>query len=32
VQIDGMPTLSCITLAHAVDGDVTTIEGCASTR
>ena len=27
VQIDGMPTLSCITLAHSVDGDVTTIEG-----
>ena len=27
VQIDGVPTLSCITLAHAVSGDVTTIEG-----
>jgi aerobic-type carbon monoxide dehydrogenase small subunit (CoxS/CutS family) len=27
VQIDGVPTLSCITLAHAVDGDITTIEG-----
>ena len=27
VQIDGVPALSCITLAHAVDGDVTTIEG-----
>src|SRR5258708_16035374 len=27
VQIDGMPTLSCITLAHSVRGDVTTIEG-----
>ena len=27
VQIDGVPTLSCIALAHAVDGDVTTIEG-----
>jgi aerobic-type carbon monoxide dehydrogenase small subunit (CoxS/CutS family) len=27
VQIDGVPTLSCITLAHAVDGEVTTIEG-----
>jgi aerobic-type carbon monoxide dehydrogenase small subunit (CoxS/CutS family) len=26
VQIDGVPALSCITLAHAVDGDVTTIE------
>jgi xanthine dehydrogenase YagT iron-sulfur-binding subunit len=27
VQIDGVPTLSCITLAHSVRGDVTTIEG-----
>lgn len=27
VQIDGVPTLSCITLAHAVHGDITTIEG-----
>ena len=27
VQIDGVPTLSCITLAHAVEGDITTIEG-----
>ena len=27
VQIDGVPTLSCITLAHAVQGEVTTIEG-----
>ena len=27
VQIDGAPTLSCITLAHAVDRDITTIEG-----
>jgi len=27
VQIDGVPTLSCITLAHTVTGDVTTIEG-----
>jgi aerobic-type carbon monoxide dehydrogenase small subunit (CoxS/CutS family) len=27
VQIDGTPVLSCITLAHAVEGDVTTIEG-----
>jgi aerobic-type carbon monoxide dehydrogenase small subunit (CoxS/CutS family) len=27
VQIGGVPVLSCITLAHAVDGDVTTIEG-----
>ena len=25
--VDGVPTLSCITLAHTVDGDVTTIEG-----
>ena len=24
---DGVPTLSCIPLAHTVDGDVTTIEG-----
>jgi xanthine dehydrogenase YagT iron-sulfur-binding subunit len=27
VQIDGSPTLSCITLAHSVCGEVTTIEG-----
>jgi carbon-monoxide dehydrogenase small subunit/xanthine dehydrogenase YagT iron-sulfur-binding subunit len=27
VQIDGVPHLSCITLAHAVEGEVTTIEG-----
>ena len=27
VQVDGTPVLSCITLAHRVDGDVTTIEG-----
>ena len=27
VQIDGVPTLSCITLAHTVHGEVTTIEG-----
>ena len=27
VQIDDVPTLSCITLAHAVEGEVTTIEG-----
>ena len=27
VQIDGVPVLSCITFAHAVDGEVTTIEG-----
>ena len=28
VQVDGVPTLSCITLAHVVDGrKVTTIEG-----
>src|SRR5437763_15003549 len=27
VQVDGVPTLSCITLAHTVEGDVTTIEG-----
>ena len=27
VQVDGVPRLSCITLAHTVDGEVTTIEG-----
>jgi xanthine dehydrogenase YagT iron-sulfur-binding subunit len=28
VLVDGSPTLSCITLAHAVDGaEITTIEG-----
>jgi aerobic-type carbon monoxide dehydrogenase small subunit (CoxS/CutS family) len=27
VMVDGAPVLSCITLAHSVDGDVTTIEG-----
>ena len=27
VQIDGVPMLSCITLAHSVRGEVTTIEG-----
>ena len=27
VQVDGVPTLSCIALAHAVRGEVTTIEG-----
>jgi aerobic-type carbon monoxide dehydrogenase small subunit (CoxS/CutS family) len=27
VQVDGVPILSCITLVHRVDGDVTTIEG-----
>jgi aerobic-type carbon monoxide dehydrogenase small subunit (CoxS/CutS family) len=27
VQVDGVPVLSCITLAHAVDGEITTIEG-----
>jgi aerobic-type carbon monoxide dehydrogenase small subunit (CoxS/CutS family) len=27
VQVDGSPVLSCITLAHAVHGEVTTIEG-----
>jgi aerobic-type carbon monoxide dehydrogenase small subunit (CoxS/CutS family) len=28
VLVDGAPTLSCITLAHAVDGaEITTIEG-----
>ena len=32
VMIDGAPVLSCITLAHAVDGDVTTIEGLRDHR
>ena len=27
VQVDGRPRLSCITLAHMVEGEVTTIEG-----
>ncbi|MFN2628850.1 MAG: (2Fe-2S)-binding protein [Gaiellaceae bacterium] len=27
VQVDGVPTLSCITLVHTVEGEVTTIEG-----
>jgi aerobic-type carbon monoxide dehydrogenase small subunit (CoxS/CutS family) len=27
VQVDGVPVLSCITLAHSVRGEVTTIEG-----
>jgi len=27
VQVDGVPMLSCITLAHTVSGEVTTIEG-----
>ena len=27
VQINGVPTLSCITLAHTVEGEITTIEG-----
>ncbi|MGH2936079.1 MAG: (2Fe-2S)-binding protein, partial [Gaiellaceae bacterium] len=27
VQVDGRLVLSCITLAHAVEGEVTTIEG-----
>src|SRR5438874_13338797 len=27
VQVDGVPMLSCITLAHSVRGEVTTIEG-----
>jgi aerobic-type carbon monoxide dehydrogenase small subunit (CoxS/CutS family) len=26
VQVDGVPVLSCITLAHAVRGEVTTVE------
>src|ERR671930_2134720 len=33
VQIDGVPTLSCITLAHTVDGrEITTIEGLREHR
>ena len=27
VQVDGIPILSCITLVHRVEGEVTTIEG-----
>ena len=27
VQVDGVPILSCITLVHTIDGEVTTIEG-----
>jgi xanthine dehydrogenase YagT iron-sulfur-binding subunit len=27
VMVDGVPVLSCITLVHAVEGEVTTIEG-----
>jgi aerobic-type carbon monoxide dehydrogenase small subunit (CoxS/CutS family) len=27
VQVDGAPVLSCITLAHMVTGEITTIEG-----
>jgi aerobic-type carbon monoxide dehydrogenase small subunit (CoxS/CutS family) len=27
VQVDGVPKLACITLAHTVSGEVTTIEG-----
>jgi aerobic-type carbon monoxide dehydrogenase small subunit (CoxS/CutS family) len=27
VLVDGVPTLSCITLLHTVEGEVTTIEG-----
>jgi aerobic-type carbon monoxide dehydrogenase small subunit (CoxS/CutS family) len=27
VQVEGVPQLSCITLAHSVEGEVTTIEG-----
>jgi len=27
VMLDGVPTLSCITLAHTVEGEITTIEG-----
>jgi aerobic-type carbon monoxide dehydrogenase small subunit (CoxS/CutS family) len=27
VQVDGVPVLSCLTLVHTVEGEVTTIEG-----
>ena len=27
VLVDGVPMLSCITLAHSVEGEITTIEG-----
>src|SRR6202158_1780484 len=32
VMVDGAPVLSCITLAHTVEGDVTTIEGLRDHR
>ena len=32
VMVDGVPVLSCITLAHAVEGEVTTIEGLREHR
>jgi aerobic-type carbon monoxide dehydrogenase small subunit (CoxS/CutS family) len=32
VQVDGAPRLSCITLAHAVESEVTTIEGLRDHR
>ena len=32
VQIDGVPTLSCITLAHYVDGESRRSKGCAITH
>jgi aerobic-type carbon monoxide dehydrogenase small subunit (CoxS/CutS family) len=32
VQVDGVPTLSCITLVHTVEGEVTTIEGLRDHR
>ena len=32
VLVDGIPTLSCITLVHTVDGEVTTIEGLRDHR
>jgi aerobic-type carbon monoxide dehydrogenase small subunit (CoxS/CutS family) len=32
VLVDGVPTLSCLTLLHTVDGEVTTIEGLRDHR
>ncbi|HEY4413378.1 MAG TPA: (2Fe-2S)-binding protein [Gaiellaceae bacterium] len=32
VMVDGVPVLSCITLAHSVEGEVTTIEGLREHR
>ncbi|HEY8028365.1 MAG TPA: (2Fe-2S)-binding protein [Gaiellaceae bacterium] len=32
VMVDGVPVLSCITLAHTVEGEITTIEGLREHR